>query len=87
MEQKIITIIYDDKINIITISLFFVNIRINTFVFIFLLSVESINGYCIHSYQYKMLSSRGAITTSVAMIECTSGQNMSGGCVFLLSEL
>lgn len=34
-----------------------------------------------------MLSSRGAITTNVAIVECASGQNTRGKEVFLLSEL
>lgn len=34
-----------------------------------------------------MLSSRGAITTNVAMVECAAGQNSNSKQVFLLSEL
>ncbi|KAG5464490.1 hypothetical protein LSCM1_00680 [Leishmania martiniquensis] len=34
-----------------------------------------------------MLSSRGAITTNVALVECAAGQNTSDKSVFLLSEL
>lgn len=34
-----------------------------------------------------MLSSRGAVTTNVALVECAAGQNASDKSVFLLSEL